>query len=395
VENYAAPAAIPSHFVSAPLPVAEAIARLENTIAEWCRDAFASNNVGAPPQLGVRATAGLGKTRKLLQILVENPNANKRNIDVYVPQHRLADELAFEHDTIMSNISFDSRRRLRVQVIRGREHVGHSGTAMCAKAEIAGQIARAGHEVWGHLCERRRQDGNIERCEHYRSCPYVAQFQDTSPAVRIMTHDYLFITRSTRLPRPDAVVVDESFHAKTVRVTSFAIDRLTSRPCRRFDAHIENADLAELDRIARLVRKAIETGAHPRDLGITIDHCRFAARKGAAEVERNRAANRLSDVQFLVDVEAARGGRVLLVTYKPVAAQIKVPTGCAVDWFGNIRGLDSYKTFDCIIIAGREQPPVQSVEDMVRALFGDGPLPELSGILSEAVRGYRICNGGR
>jgi hypothetical protein len=78
-----------------------------------------------------------------------------------------------------------------------------------------------------------------------------------------------------------------------------------------------------------------------------------------------------------------------------VAAQIKVPTGCAVDWFGNIRGLDSYKTFDCIIIAGREQPPVQSVEDMVRALFGDGPLPELSGILSEVVRGYRICNGGR
>ena len=31
-------------------------------------------------------------------------------------------------------------------------------------------------------------------------------------------------------------------------------------------------------RIARLVRKAIETAAHPRDLGITTDHCRFAAR---------------------------------------------------------------------------------------------------------------------
>jgi hypothetical protein len=133
-----------------PLPIAEAIARLENTIAEWCRDAFASNNVGAPPQLGVRATAGFGKTRKLLQILVEKPTANKRNIDVYVPQHRLADELAFELDTIMGNISSASRRRLRVQVIRGREYVGHSGTAMCAKAEIAGQIARAGHEVWRH-----------------------------------------------------------------------------------------------------------------------------------------------------------------------------------------------------------------------------------------------------
>jgi hypothetical protein len=51
VENYAGPAAIPSHFVSAPLPIAEAMARLEKTIAEWCRAAFASNNFGAPPQL--------------------------------------------------------------------------------------------------------------------------------------------------------------------------------------------------------------------------------------------------------------------------------------------------------------------------------------------------------
>ena len=78
-----------------------------------------------------------------------------------------------------------------------------------------------------------------------------------------------------------------------------------------------------------------------------------------------------------------------------MAAQIKVPTRCAVEWVGNIRSLDSYTIFDCIIVAGREQPPVESVEDMVRALFADGPLPELSGILSDSIRGYRICNCGR
>lgn len=532
VENYAAPVlSVAPHFLSAPIPLDEAIAQLENTIAQWCRDAFTSNNVGVPQQLGVRATAGLGKTRKLLQILVENRNAHQLNIDVYVPQHRLADELASELDTTMGNVSFKSRRRIRVQIIRGREHVGH-GTAMCAKADIVRQIARAGHEVWGHLCERRRKDGNIELCEHYHSCPYVAQFRDTSPAVRIMTHDYLFIKRSARLPKPDAIIVDESFHAKTIRVTTFAIDRLTlPRRWRLFTGRIDSADLAEFDRIARLVREAIETGAHPRDLGITVDHCRFAARiefdsfegldispgityaeqkrrlktaersealklwrfwkvlesevqregplrqirlardysdersrephdrlflhwchelrvpnipvllldadldpiigrrffdrlevvdipverraevmqvvdtacsrrrllawSSASEAERNRAANRLSDVQSLFDVEAARGGRVLLVTYKPVAARLKVPTGCAVEWFGNIRGLDSYKEFDCIIVAGREQPAVQPVEDMVRALFADGPVPEFSGRLTDTARGYRIRNGSQ
>jgi hypothetical protein len=531
VENYAAPvSAAPRHFPSAPLPLAEAVSRLESAISEWCRDALTSNRVGVPQQLGVRATAGLGKTRKLLQILVENPNAHNRNIEIYVPLHRLVDEVASELDTIMANGSFDSSRRIRVQIIRGREHVGDSGTPMCAKADIASQIARAGHEVWGHLCERRRQNGDIEHCEYYHSCLYVAQFQDASPAVRILTHDYLFLARGTRLSRPDAVIVDESFHAKATRVTSFAIDRLTSRrPWPRFDAHIEGVDLAELDKIAGISRKAIEAGAHPRDFGITADQCRFAAHLelgcfeklrispdltyaeqkrrltgaahnealklwrfwkileseilregplqqiqlvrdysdgqsrepqnrlfvhwcrdlrvpdipvllldadldpiigrrfferleivnilverraevvqvvdticsrrrllawgGASEAERNRAANRMTDVQALFDVEAARGGRVLLVTYKPVADQIKPPTGCAVEWFGNIRGLDTYKDFDCIIVAGREQPRIQSVEDMARTLFAGGPLLELSGTMINLVRGYRVRNG--
>jgi hypothetical protein len=227
MENYAVPIdAVPPHFQSAPFPPKEAVALLEKKIATWCRDALARNDYTMPPQLGARATAGLGKSRKILQILVENLDADNQTIDIYVPQHRLADELASELDAIIDNLSFDSRRRIRVQIIRGREHVAHSGRAMCAKADIAAQIARAGHEVWGHLCERRRRDGNIERCEHFHSCPYVTQFKDTSPAVRIMTHDYLFIKRSARLPKPDAIIVDESFHAKTIRVTSFGIDRL-------------------------------------------------------------------------------------------------------------------------------------------------------------------------
>jgi len=170
VENYAAPVhAIPPHFPSAPLPLNEAVYRLEDTIGGWCRDALGWSDAVAAQQLGLRATAGLGKSRKLLQILVRNLDADNGKIEIYVPRHRLADELASELDIIIGDVLLDSRRRIRAQIIRGREHVGQSGTAMCAKADIAAELARAGHEVWGHLCERRQKDGNVERCEHYHS----------------------------------------------------------------------------------------------------------------------------------------------------------------------------------------------------------------------------------
>jgi hypothetical protein len=532
VENYAAPIrAVPPHFTSASLPLNEAIPRLENLIAIWCREALASNRAGVPQQLGIRATAGLGKSQKLLEKLVESFDES-RTVDIYVPHHRLADEFASALYRIIDNISPDSGPQIRVQIIRGREHVGDSGTAMCVKADIAAEVARAGHEVWGHLCEGYGKDGNLEHCEHYHSCSYVAQFQDSSAAVRILTHEYLFIARSARLPKADAIIIDESFHAKSITEASLGVDRLTApRPWRRVGGHIQSADLDELESIAGLVRKALEAGAHPRDSGITIEHCRFAARvesdsfeglgispgtpyaeqkrrlsranysevwklwrfwtalesevqrdgplrqirlvcdysdersrephdrlfiywcrelrvpdvpvllldadldpiigrrffkkleivdipverraeviqvldtvcsrqrllawAGAPEAELKRAANRLSDVQSLFNVEAAKGGRVLLVTYKPVAERIKAPAGCAVEWFGNIRGLDSYKDFDTIIIAGREQPRIHSVEDMARALFADSPLPNLPGTLSDSIRGYRIRNGSQ
>ena len=89
----------------------------------------------------------------------------------------------------------------------------------------------------------------------------------------------------------------------------------------------------------------------------------------------SRAANRLADVQALFDVEAAKGARVLLVTYKAAAERLKAPPGCAVEWFGNIRGIDRYKHFDTVIIAGREQPRVDAVEAQARALFADDPEP--------------------
>jgi hypothetical protein len=121
---------------------------------------------------------------------------------------------------------------------------------------------------------------------------------------------------------------------------------------------------------------------------------RLLAWATAPEAEMRRAANRLAEVQALLDVEAAKGARVLLVTYKATAERLRVPAGGAIEWFGNIRGLDRYKDFDTVIIAGREQPPVEAAEAQARALFADDPEPlTLTGDLVEQGRGYRLRDG--
>ena len=45
--------------------------------------------------------------------------------------------------------------------------------------------------------------------------------------------------------------------------------------------------------------------------------------------------------------------------------------------FGAIRGLDGWKDFDTVIVAGREQPPPHDVENMARSLFGADAEPLL------------------
>jgi hypothetical protein len=505
----------------AALPVDHACDLLNRTVSDWVGHAVTHGDGITARQVGVQAAAGIGKSRAVLNALEAHPQALGRHIDILVPQHRLADELAREA----------AGGLLRVQVIRGREKKLADGSTLCAKADEAGKVARAGFSVWDHMCRRvDPETGQEEVCEHFATCPYVAQFDDPEPAVRIMAHESMFLPRNGNMPKAQAVVIDESFHAKAERQTNFALDRLTGGLWRSSGHKVGMGDQDRRDRIARAVRRALEAGEHPRDHGVTAEDCRFIAKLeiGAvegigitpgmshttqrtrlaayqrsealklyrfwkileAEIERpgplrqielrrdavrwrgdemadriylvwrrdlelpdvpvlvldadldptigakflprlevvkmpvercaeviqvcdtacsrrrllaweeapktevSRAANRLADVQALFDVEAANGSRVLLVTYKAAAERLKVPAGCAVEWFGNIRGIDRYKNFDTVIVAGRQQLPVDAVEARARALFADDPEPLiLTGELVEQMRGYRLRDG--
>ena len=101
----------------------------------------------------------------------------------------------------------------------------------------------------------------------------------------------------------------------------------------------------------------------------------------APEAEKTRAANRLQDVRHLAEVEAKRGS-VLLVTYKAAEERLGSIPGVDIEHFGNLRGTDRYKGYDCIIVAGREQPGPRGrfdkdgrfwpgLEDDALSLFGE------------------------
>jgi hypothetical protein len=504
-------AGLPPHFTADELPPEVAASRLDEAVGDWFRASLGHTmEPGQPaPVRGIKAPAGLGKTRSVLSVLAEHPAAV---VDYYVPSHRLADELAGDARAL----------GIEATVIRGREHPDAAGQPLCRKADVAGPLARVGLNVWEAVCERKHEDGRIERCCWFDGCAYVVQFKAPG-RLRVMAHEYMTLRR--RLDAPMLQVVDESFHAKLARHADFALDRLTApRAWRGLFGKIDPARLNDLDTIAWKVRRAFEAGQHPREAGITVEDCKLAAgieistaggapvspgmahdeqrrrvvamqrveafklwrcwkvlggeierpgplqrirlvrdvpRKGeledrielfwraelrlrnvptlvidadldmavarlfwpeievttiaarrnarviqvtdsacsrrrllawpdAPDAERRRAANRLADVQALLDVEGRRAP-TLLVTYKAAAEKLKPPAGSEVIHFGALRGLDRFKDFGTVIIAGREQPPASGMEVQARSLFGDAIEPlTLTGSYTTAERGFRM-----
>ena len=67
---------------------------------------------------------------------------------------------------------------------------------------------------------------------------------------------------------------------------------------------------------------------------------------------------------------------MLIGTYKPVADLLRgelADPNIRIAHFGAIRGLDGWKNFDTVIIAGREQPQSLDAENMARCLLAPRP----------------------
>ena len=81
---------------------------------------------------------------------------------------------------------------------------------------------------------------------------------------------------------------------------------------------------------------------------------------------------------------------------RPAACRAGRPESISIAHFGAIRGLDGWKDFDTVIVAGREQPRPLDVENMARCLFGADPEPLLlTGEFVPQMRGHRMKDGTR
>jgi hypothetical protein len=114
------------------------------------------------------------------------------------------------------------------------------------------------------------------------------------------------------------------------------------------------------------------------------------------------AARRRRQLLALATHEAAQGRKVLIGTYKAVADLLRqelterpIPN-VEVAHFGAVRGLDRWKDFDTVIVAGREQMPPQEAENMARCLFGgERERLLLTGSYVPQMRGHRKRDGTR
>ncbi len=113
----------------------------------------------------------------------------------------------------------------------------------------------------------------------------------------------------------------------------------------------------------------------------------------------------LKKVEAIVKHEAAAAHRVLVVLPKKIetalraARKLEIATkdlfwhGAEVVHFGAIRGQDRWRSFNTIVIVGRNEPPGSEIDHILRSLFSDEPSPLKFARNSRfplELRGYRL-----
>ena len=104
--------------------------------------------------------------------------------------------------------------RDRVIEIRGRGANANDPErfpALCAKEDVAAEVARAGLPVADTLCERKIPGFDVkERCPFFETCGWVRQWRDTGKGqIVIFAHTYLALPkgRAAAIPTPDTAGV--------------------------------------------------------------------------------------------------------------------------------------------------------------------------------------------
>ncbi len=260
---------------------------LDEALRQACADVEAWHAHGDQlpcPQIGIRATVGLGKsarTRWHVLALRERLRAAGRpdRVIVFTPSHALAEETAGKW----------REAGVRVAVLRGyeaREPV--AGGPMCQDIEAVRAAILAGEDVQSTACAR--QDGR--RCRFIDACAKQRNRREVAEAeIVVAAYDALYTGFAIEAAAIGLLVIDEGcwararFETRDLWVETFAADHANAfRGASRRAFERQAADLADLvDLRSRAFRALSANGPGPvrrtplTSAGLGPDDCRLAA----------------------------------------------------------------------------------------------------------------------
>jgi len=146
------------------------------------------------PNTVIAATAGLGKTRAIFQAACNMKAAGRPLfLHLYVPRHKLANELKEEMVRLFPDLKIEIRKGRRVE-------------GMCANYDQVKPYESSVPSVTEAFCSN---SGN--QCRYFEGCAYLKQFE-LSADVLILAQHYLITPLSKSEKQPDLVVIDEHYH---------------------------------------------------------------------------------------------------------------------------------------------------------------------------------------
>ena len=215
-------------YTPAGLAIDDARQALDVALGHSCQrilDWYQGGQEGPVPQLGIRATVGLGKSavsRTHLLALRQHlaaigaPNC----ILVFTPSHVLAEETAERWNAL----------GMKVAVLRGYEAKHPTlKLPMCQDIEAVRAAVSTGHPIHPSVCSR----SNTAQCQYFQCCLKQQNRDEVSRAeIVVAPYDVIFSGLQADLDRVGLLVVDEGCWARAVEkstglsVESFAYEGL-------------------------------------------------------------------------------------------------------------------------------------------------------------------------
>ncbi|MEE3098466.1 MAG: bifunctional DNA primase/polymerase, partial [Pseudomonadota bacterium] len=208
------PEPVEADYIAPELKPAEARSRLDQVLADACRrigEWHDDEDRGGPPQIGVRATVGLGKSvvarRHALALQRRLAEAGRPSrIVVLTPSHALAQETA-------ERWAADGAR---VAVLRGYEATDPStGAPMCSDLDAVRAALLAGQDVHPTACRRKER-----RCALFETCAKQKNRAEVAAAdVVVAAYDVLFTGFAIEAASIGLVLIDEGCWARATEET--------------------------------------------------------------------------------------------------------------------------------------------------------------------------------